>query len=102
MGQDELNFNSATLYIDGQEVGKINNLNIECVEAPKDINFDFNRSFECSFKLKGENRRKLFKCIHLNLENARLIRIFNKTQKWRIKKKLIARINRNIYELMCQ
>jgi hypothetical protein len=105
MEPDQLNLNYGTLYIDGQEVGKIDNLNIESMEVSKntnDTNFDFNKSFEGYFILKGENRRKLFRYMYLNLENIRLIRIFIKTKKLRVKKKLAGRINRNIYELMYQ
>ena len=88
MGPDELNLNSGNLYIDGHKIGIINNFNIEMqTEEEKNTKFCFNRTIEGSFKFKRESRRRLFQWMHLNLENARLITIYRKTKKLRVKKK---------------
>lgn len=103
--ENNIDIKSMKIWFEDQEIGTIENASISIeVESPKeeikDIPFELNKKYECSFKLIGDSKKRLFLWLNINSENIRLIKIFNKTKKLRTKKKLLGRINKNRYELI--
>ncbi|WP_238899353.1 hypothetical protein [Clostridium sp. YIM B02500] len=103
MGPDT-NIDNVTLMFDGKEIGTSSNIQMSVgvdtkEDEIKDIPFGINGRYECSFKLTGESKRRLFLFVHLSCEIERLRKIALRVKRIKVKKKLLGRINRYIYRI---
>lgn len=98
MGENIFNFGSAQVYAKDSEGNEINIGTVGSIEGLKeDVTekyVDFLEGCSGTFKLKmsGEQKRKIKAYTKAYVKCFELANIFNRTKKFRIKKKLFARI----------
>lgn len=96
MGENTCVINGETFrcFIGNIEVGEIRIEN----EEPKPITLKLSAEGTIRFSEKDKNSLKVY--IKTTFENIKLTRILKRTNKSRVRKKLLGRINKNIYKQM--
>ncbi|EQC1535627.1 hypothetical protein [Clostridium botulinum] len=92
MGEEMKNL---TVYINGEPL-QVSNMDIEVKNEPKIEDFNFERSFSCQIDLDSSTKTFLKNLIikdKIKSKIKELHNILKQTKKFRIKKKLIKRIN---------
>jgi len=93
MGEDSLSFKNPTLYIDGQPIENVTSLEVKESDSEPKNNIISDFAGEVTFKcLQVKANSKFILRLKIICEISRLSKIFNRTKKYRTKKKLYHRI----------